>query len=62
MDSLFEIFPEQLRQIAIYVVILMVAWFVLRMFLRMTMRLFAFGCGAIIILGLILIFMQWMAA
>lgn len=61
MDSLLAFIPEQIRQIAIYIVILMVAWFFLRLFLRMTIRLFTFGCAAIFILGLFLVFMQWMA-
>jgi hypothetical protein len=52
---------DQLLQIALYIVILMAAWFVLRLIVRMTMRLFAFGCGAIVIFGLILVFMQWMS-
>jgi hypothetical protein len=60
MYSLLAITPDQIQQIGIYIVILLVAWFVLRLIVRMTMRLFAFGCGAIIIFGLILVFMQWM--
>lgn len=61
MYSLLAVTPDQLQQIGIYIVILLVAWFFLRLLIRMTMRLFAFGCGAIIILGLVLVFMQWMA-
>jgi hypothetical protein len=61
MYSLLAVTPEQIQQIGIYIVILLVAWFFLRLIIRMTMRLFAFGCGAILILGLILVFMQWMA-
>jgi hypothetical protein len=62
MYSILAVTSEQLQQIAIYVGILMVAWFVLRLILRITTRLFMFGCGAIIFLGLALIFMQWMAS
>lgn len=61
MYSLLAVTPDQLQQIVIYILILLVVWFVLRLIIRMTMRLFAFGCGAIIILGLFLVFMQWMA-
>ena len=60
MYSLLAVTPDQIQQIGIYIVILLVAWFVLRLIVRMTMRLFAFGCGAIIIFGLLLVFMQWM--
>jgi hypothetical protein len=61
MYSILAVTSEQLQQIAIYVVILLVAWFVLRLILRITTRLFMFGCGAIIFLGLALVFLQWMA-
>ena len=61
MYSILAVTFEQLQQIAIYVGILLVAWFILRLILRITTRLFMFGCGAIIFLGLALIFMQWMA-
>jgi hypothetical protein len=61
MYSILAVTLEQLQQIAIYIVILLVAWFVLRLILRITTRLFMFGCGAIIFLGLALVFLQWMA-
>jgi hypothetical protein len=61
MYSILAVTFEQLQQIAIYVGVLLVAWFILRLILRITTRLFMFGCGAIIFLGLALIFMQWMA-
>jgi hypothetical protein len=61
MYSILAVTFDQLQQIAIYVVILLAAWFVLRLILRITTRIFMFGCGAIIFLGLALVFMQWMA-
>jgi hypothetical protein len=61
MYSILAVTFEQLQQIATYVGVLLVAWFILRLILRITTRLFMFGCGAIIFLGLALIFMQWMA-
>jgi hypothetical protein len=61
MYSILAVTSEQLQQIAIYVVILLVAWFVLRFLPRIPTRLFMFGCGAIIFLGLALVFLQWMA-
>ena len=62
MYSILAVTTEQLQQIAVYVGILLVAWFVLRLILRITTRLFMFGCGAIIFFALALIFMQWMAS
>jgi hypothetical protein len=61
MNSILAVTSDQLQQIAIYVGILLVAWFVFRFIFRITMRFFMFGCGAIIFLGLALIFMQWMS-
>jgi hypothetical protein len=61
MYSLLAVTLDQVQQIAIYIVILLVAWFFLRLIVRMTMRLFAFGCGAIIFFGLLLVFMQWIS-
>jgi hypothetical protein len=61
MYSILAVTFDQLQQIAIYVVIFLAAWFVLRLILRITTRIFMFGCGAIIFLGFALVFMQWMA-
>jgi hypothetical protein len=61
MNSILAVTSEQFAQIAIYVGILLVAWFILRFIFRLTTRLFMFGCGAIVFLGLALIFLQWMA-
>ncbi len=65
---MLSLFPEaalavpssQVVQIAIYIVILLVAWIVLRTVLRLAMRVFTLGCGAILILGFILLALKYM--
>ncbi len=51
---------SQVVQIAIYIVIILVAWIVLRTILRLAMRVFTLGCGAILILGFILLALKYM--
>jgi hypothetical protein len=58
MGSFFQIDANQLIRIAVFVVILLVVWAVMRMILRFTLRLFTFGCGAILVFGLVLILMR----
>ncbi len=61
MNSLLAINSSQLSNIAIYVVILVVIWFVLRLVLRIAHRIFVFGCGAILVLGLILVLIKFLS-
>lgn len=51
---------SQIIQIAVYVGILLVIWIVLRTILRLAMRVFTLGCGAILILGFILLALRYM--
>lgn len=55
---LLELNQDQIVRIAVFVVILIVVWFVLKTVLRVTLRLFAFGCGAILVLGLVLVLLR----
>jgi hypothetical protein len=45
---------EQLLGIALLVLVLGVVWIILRFALRMAMRVFALGCTAILLIGLLL--------
>lgn len=60
MEPILGLSSTQLVQIAIFILILAVVWVVLRTILRMTMRFFTFGCGSILVLGLILIVLQYL--
>lgn len=61
MNSLSAINTNQLTNIAIYVVILVIIWLALRFVLRIAHRIFVFGCGAILMLGLILVLMKFLS-
>jgi len=52
-------FSDQLVRIAIFVVILALVWIILRTVLRLAMRVFSFGCTAIVILGLVLLAIRY---
>ncbi len=52
---------NQYTNIAIYLVIIVIAWTVLRLVLRIAHRIFVFGCSAILVLGLILILMRFLS-
>ncbi len=60
MNTLAAINLSQLTNIAIYVLIIVVAWVLLRFVLRIAHRIFVFGCGAILVLGLILVLMRFL--
>jgi hypothetical protein len=60
MNSLAAISTNQLTTIVIYMVVLVVAWLVLRIVLRIAHRIFVFGCGAILFLGLLLVLMRFL--
>jgi hypothetical protein len=49
---------DLLVRVAIFVAILLVVWVGMRILWRFTMRLFTFGCGAILVFGLILILIR----
>ena len=60
MYTLEAITSNQLTNIIMYMVILVVAWLALRFVLRIAHRIFVFGCGAILVLGLLLILMKFL--
>jgi hypothetical protein len=60
MNYLESIPPNQLTNIVLYMVILVVVWLALRFVLRIAHRIFVFGCGAILVLGLLLILMKFL--
>lgn len=47
-----------LLEIGLLVLGLLVAWFVLRSLLRLTMRIFTIGCAALVVLGAVLLFLS----
>ncbi len=55
MPPILGIPSDQWIKIAEYVLILGLIWIAMRFVLRMAVRVFTFGCGAIMVLGLILI-------
>jgi hypothetical protein len=56
IDSL----PANVPEILVWLLIIGIAWIVLRFFLRLARKIFAFGCAAIIIIGLILLVLQYL--
>ena len=56
--QLIELTTDTVIRIAVFVVILLLVWVVLKAILRITLRFFAFGCGAILVLGIILVLMR----
>ncbi len=57
-SRLIELNVDQIVRIAVFVAILLVVWVVMRAILRFTLRFFAFGCGAILVLGVVLVLMR----
>lgn len=51
---------EQLIRIAIYITILGIIWLLMRTAFRVTMKVFQFGCLSILVLGAILIVMNYL--
>lgn len=49
---------DQITQIGIYVVVLLIIWGIMRFILRITQKVFQFGCLAIVLLGAALILLQ----
>ncbi len=60
MHLLLALPSDQTTRIVIFVVALLVIWVVLRTIMRVTMRIFTLGCGAILVLGLILVFLGYL--
>jgi hypothetical protein len=58
MDILTNISSEQIVRIGTYVVVLLLIWGAMRFVLRITKRVFQFGCLAILMLGLALFLLQ----
>ncbi len=54
MESLFSLASSNLVQIGIILLILIIAWFVVSAIIRLTIRIIAFGCGTILVIGLAL--------
>jgi hypothetical protein len=61
MNFLATVTPNQLTNIAFYVIILVIVWLVLRLVLRIAHKIFVFGCGAILVLGLILVLIKFLS-
>jgi hypothetical protein len=57
MDTL-PISYDQIIQIGLYILVLMLIWGAMRFILRITRKIFQFGCLAIILLGAGLILLQ----
>jgi hypothetical protein len=60
MSYLTAITSNQLTQIGIYMLILVLIWLAMRFLLRIAQRIFIFGCGAILVLGLLLVLMKYL--
>lgn len=58
MESLLAIDANQIVQIALFIVGLIIVWSILSAIMRMAFRLFTFGCGAILVLGAILLVLR----
>jgi hypothetical protein len=54
-----EITAEQITQIAFFVIALLAVWLVLRLVLKITRRVFQFGCLAIVLFGVFLMVIQF---
>jgi hypothetical protein len=57
-NRLIDLPTDQVVRIAVFVVVLFVIWVVMKAILRLTLRFFAFGCGAILVLGVVLVLMR----
>ncbi len=57
-SHLIELTTDQVVRIAVFVAILLIVWVALKALLRITLRFFAFGCGAILVLGIVLVLMR----
>jgi accessory gene regulator protein AgrB len=56
MNTLLTLFPSgQWTQILLLLLVLAVAWILLRFVLRLAVRVFSIGCGLIVLLGLVLL-------
>jgi uncharacterized membrane protein YwaF len=53
-----DITSDQITQIFYFVIALLAVWLVLRLVLKITRRIFQFGCLAIVLLGVFLILIQ----
>jgi hypothetical protein len=60
VERLAAITSNELTQIGIYTLILVLIWLAMRFLLRIAKRIFIFGCGAILVLGLLLILMKFL--
>ncbi|RPI25807.1 MAG: hypothetical protein EHM70_19670 [Chloroflexota bacterium] len=58
MYSLLAVTTDQIIQIAVVILILVIAWAVLKTVLRLTLKIFSLGCGAILVLGMILVVLR----
>ncbi len=61
MQGLLPFSGNELIQIGLIILAIVIAWIVLRTVLRLTFRIFTFGCGAILILGLAFIVLRWLS-
>ncbi len=52
---------DLLIKIGVFVVVLMILWAILKALLKLAWRIFLFGLGAIVVLGLGLLFLQFIS-
>ncbi len=60
MLSLLAVNMDQIFQIALFVIGLIIVWSILSAILRTAFRLFSFGCGAILVLGVVLLILRYL--
>jgi hypothetical protein len=60
MLSIHAVTLNNLVQIGVFIVILLVVWAIFKALFRVAMRLFLFGLGAILVLGVIFAIMRWL--
>lgn len=61
MNELLTLFNSNpLAQVATFLVALFVVWIALRIILRIAMRIFAFGCGLVLALGVLILIIRYM--
>ncbi len=61
MQGLLPFSGNELLQNGLIILALIIAWIVLRTVLRLTFKIFTFGCSAILILGLAFFVLRWLA-
>ncbi len=55
-----DIFSSDITTILFWIAVIGIGWVVLRFLLNLARRIFAFGCFMIVLLGLVLLMMQFL--